>query len=459
MRSRLPDSIAKSFKSICSVDATQLEVRRRTAQNSQNAVRQDDSCSASGSLDALPRPGQIYAPSRIKAHLRLDVSSLRHVLSARLCLEDVLKVKRFRAKCSRPYWEYTTRWMQAQASTPFHDLPQDHHIYDLYDPTLVELSSTLHRSPSPEQDKHQLTDVICDYGDYTVYTESAGSIDPSRQPENHFVATEYVSQPRLLPDALQIIYLDVYGTPIDNETGIFTALQPLLAGSTYRFERHEALSHYFELESEAKTRFPTMPYFNILAHTYAELALRLGHGCTPAESATFAVSSFHWPLFPGAIECLAFLRTRVPHLVALLDMDFTMFSHTAHFTVLVPYFSAAYTHDTIACYRPHRLGNKTLFVYHDAQGIARRQRAVVSGSMFRDVQPAIHAHVPCIWMRFPASLSVRLPSVYSLLPWKVGESLEELVEIVSVQQDGEARHVDRRAEDIVEQFNSSLGFT
>ncbi|KAJ7288946.1 hypothetical protein C8J57DRAFT_1116428, partial [Mycena rebaudengoi] len=157
--------------------------------------------------------------------------------------------------------------------------------------------------------------------------------------------------------SLQILYLDIYGTLIDNESGIFDALHPLLAQSSYRFERHEALSHYFELESDVKKRAPSMPYIYVLAQTYTELALRLGLACGSTESTIFASSFFHWPLYGGALECLRTLRPLVSSLIALLDVDVVAFSQTVHYPLLAPYFSEAFAHDQAQVYRPDPLAS------------------------------------------------------------------------------------------------------
>ncbi|KAJ7618827.1 hypothetical protein DFH06DRAFT_1483244 [Mycena polygramma] len=59
----------------------------------------------------------------------------------------------------------------------------------------------------------------------------------------HRVARASVSPPPIFqPYSLQVIYFDVFGTLIDHESGIFTALESLLSRPSYGFTRNEALS-------------------------------------------------------------------------------------------------------------------------------------------------------------------------------------------------------------------------
>ncbi|KAJ7760612.1 hypothetical protein DFH07DRAFT_426848 [Mycena maculata] len=61
----------------------------------------------------------------------------------------------------------------------------------------------------------------------------------------------------------------------DRESGIFTALWPLLARPSYGFNRQEALAIYFESETEMKWRTPGARYAQILTETY-DVSLRRG---------------------------------------------------------------------------------------------------------------------------------------------------------------------------------------
>ena len=105
----------------------------------------------------------------------------------------------------------------------------------------------------------------------------------------------------------------------DKETGIWNALQPLLARSRKNLSRAEALSFYLDIEQQIKTS-SSEPLL-LLRRSYEEFTLCLGLTCTTSESSAFAASLAGWPLISGALDCLQRLH---PHLslVALVDLAF-----------------------------------------------------------------------------------------------------------------------------------------
>ncbi|KAJ7191627.1 hypothetical protein GGX14DRAFT_481170, partial [Mycena pura] len=406
VRFELSDRASDFFLSVCKTDyATKVHM---APDRKKAAVTGTWTSSGSDGLQALPRMGEIYA------HLRYDILSLKEVLPVHFGFDDELKVKRYASH-------------QLPVSCSVVEVPHEQPIYDLSDAALIDLSFALHRPHSPGQDEPAL--VECDESapfdddDWSESEERWVSPPEARLAAN---AIKLPPQPKLVPSTLKIIYLDVFGTLVDNESGIFHALQPLLVRSAYRFERHEALSHYFELESEVKKRTPTMPYFYVLAQTYTEFSLRLGLPCSHPESMSFASSLFYWPLHDGALESLKTLRAHVPafHIVALIEVDFDTFVRMAHYALLRPYFSETYSHDQGQAYCPHPWPSNIPFLWHDEEGLApRHERLLISNSMFRNLQPAMKARVPCVWVRFPTSLAGRLPTAYCQLPWRLARLL------------------------------------
>ncbi|KAJ6595018.1 HAD-like domain-containing protein [Mycena vulgaris] len=229
------------------------------------------------------------------------------------------------------------------------------------------------------------------------------------------------------PPALQIMYFDIYGTLIDNESGIFDALQPLLVRCPHRFERREALTFYFESEIEMKQRMPAAPYSEILTQAYTDMASRLGHPTTEDEASSFASSIFEWPLFDGAVWCLQILKPWIPVLVGLFDVDFETVLKTPSFATLAPLFAEIFTRDASHAYRPDPMAFEPPFKYHDDLGIRREQRCLVSNGLLRDLEPAREQGIPAIWMCFPESLAGRVPSLERSVPWDVCTDFPHLV--------------------------------
>ncbi|KAJ7146576.1 HAD-like domain-containing protein [Mycena epipterygia] len=223
------------------------------------------------------------------------------------------------------------------------------------------------------------------------------------------------------------MYFDIYGALIDSESGIFAALEPLLARCFRRFDRAEALSFYFESESEMKRRTPTARYPEILAQAHKDISMRLGLTSSNKETSQFASSILHWPLFDGAVQCLQTLYHQIPTLVALVDMDHDTFTQTASYPLISPYFAEMFTWDATHSYRPDLATFAAPFSYHDAGDVPRKRRCLVSGRLFRDLEVAYVASILGIWMWHPTT---SLRKEEGSFVWEVCEGLTDLVSVI-----------------------------
>ncbi|KAJ6517209.1 HAD-like domain-containing protein [Mycena vitilis] len=240
--------------------------------------------------------------------------------------------------------------------------------------------------------------------------------------------------PFFQPNTLRVMYFDVFGTLIDHESGIYKALEPLLSRSSYEFLRNEALSFYSDVETEVKKRTPELPYVQILARAYADMAIRLGLTSTDNESFVFACSLFKWPLFDDAVPALQALHLYVPALIGLVDMDFEVFSKTAAFEQLTPYLEPMSPWDHFHVYRPDPAAIYAPLTFHDSIGIPRFHRCFVSDALFRDLEPACHADIPAIWLRRPGTLAANLPTSDASFVWRTCERLTDLASAILAEK-------------------------
>jgi hypothetical protein len=213
----------------------------------------------------------------------------------------------------------------------------------------------------------------------------------------------------------------------DHETGIFDALQPLISRSAYGFERHEALSLYFDIEDEVKKRTPSLPYIEILARAYDDLSIRLTLTSTEEEAAVFASSLFAWPLFDGAVECLLALGPLVL-LVGLIDMGLETFEKTAASSLGL---YVMFTWDGCHTYRPDPTAIYPPLLFHDTHGIPRHFRCVVSNAVYRDLESASTLEIPTVWIRYPDSLGANVPTEGTSFLWNTYENLSDFVSDIS----------------------------
>ncbi|KAJ7852967.1 hypothetical protein B0H13DRAFT_2581432 [Mycena leptocephala] len=222
-------------------------------------------------------------------------------------------------------------------------------IPDLTCPALVDFSAQFERPLSPDQatppaPMEMTSEVPLRKSLTTTLSVARGT--------NNGRAQVASSPPTLDVPSVRVIYFDVYGTLIDSETGIFTALRPLLDRSPYEFDRHEALSFYFESEMEMKRRTPAR-----------------AHDSPSSPSPTWT----------------------------------TIFSPYPAFASLAPFFEAVFTWDACRAYKPDPGVFDAPLRYYDALGVWRAHSFLVSGSLLRDLEPAREVGLPAVWVQCPGS--------------------------------------------------------
>jgi 2-haloalkanoic acid dehalogenase type II len=146
---------------------------------------------------------------------------------------------------------------------------------------------------------------------------------------------------------------DCYGTLIDWETGIWDALQPLLAAHPAAKGqvpgRREALAAFARLESSQQAATPGLRYDELLSHVHRGIAEAFGLATSPELDAGFGASVPHWPAFPDPAEALRSLgrRYRLDILSNVHRADFAASSRKLGVT-----FDAIYTAEEIGSYKP-----------------------------------------------------------------------------------------------------------
>ena len=90
-------------------------------------------------------------------------------------------------------------------------------------------------------------------------------------------------------DDFDVLTFDCYGTLIDWETGLWTALHPILTQHRIALAMDEALTLYGALESEAE-RGPYRAYRTVLRTVLEGFGAQLGFVPTEAELERFAAS-------------------------------------------------------------------------------------------------------------------------------------------------------------------------
>jgi 2-haloalkanoic acid dehalogenase type II len=179
---------------------------------------------------------------------------------------------------------------------------------------------------------------------------------------------------------------DCYGTLIDWESGVWDALQPLIARSGRDdIPRAAALASFSRFESARQAQTPEMRYPELLSRVHGDIARDHGLATTSEMNAAFGRSVAHWPAFPDTADALRRLKKRY-RLVILSNVDRAGFA--ASNRKLGVAFDAVYTAEDIDSYKPD-LRNFDYLLKHLAA-----EFSVAPGEILHTAQSLFHDHVP-----------------------------------------------------------------
>ena len=105
----------------------------------------------------------------------------------------------------------------------------------------------------------------------------------------------------------RVLTFDCYGTLIDWETGIFSALRPILAAHGKTLDDAEFLRTYSELEAEAEAG-EYFSYREVLQSVVRGFGEELGFSPSVAEVESLPESLANWQPFPDTVAGLRKLK-------------------------------------------------------------------------------------------------------------------------------------------------------
>jgi 2-haloacid dehalogenase len=193
----------------------------------------------------------------------------------------------------------------------------------------------------------------------------------------------------------QVLTFDCYGTLIDWETGIFSALRPILSAHGKTLSDSVLLESYSELEVQAE-QGDFRSYREVLQTVVRGFGQRLGFIPTDAEIRSLPESLSRWQPFPDTVAALRRLKSRYK-LAILSNVDDDLFAFTA------PKLGVAFDHVVTAgqakAYKP------SLKLFHLAQermNVTPGQWLHVGQSIHHDVLPAQSLGLATVWVNRPS---------------------------------------------------------
>jgi 2-haloacid dehalogenase len=193
-----------------------------------------------------------------------------------------------------------------------------------------------------------------------------------------------------------ILTFDCYGTLIDWETGIFSALKTVLASHGKSVPDTQLLELYGELEARAETG-EYRSYRDVLHEVVSGFGKQLAFTPTLDELHSLANSLSNWAPWPDTVSALKKLQAR--HRLAIIsNIDDDLFEPTRrHLKVgFDPVVTAGQAH----CYKP---GLKIFELALEKVGVPRNRVLHVGQSIYHDVVPAQSLGLATVWVNRPSA--------------------------------------------------------
>lgn len=197
------------------------------------------------------------------------------------------------------------------------------------------------------------------------------------------------------PSAFKVLSFDCYGTLIDWESGILTALRPLVRRAGLTLDGESILAAFAQEETAQQAETPAMPYAGLLGLVHARLARLWGVQGDTAEDARFGASIGDWPPFPDTVEALRTLASRF-RLVILSNVDRASFRATNERLGVA--FDAIYTAQDIGSYKPDPRNFSYLIDRLAEDGFQKSDILHVAQSLFHDHAPANAIGLASAWI-------------------------------------------------------------
>ncbi len=196
----------------------------------------------------------------------------------------------------------------------------------------------------------------------------------------------------MLPlERFRALTFDCYGTLIDWEGGILSALGPLLQDRRIECTDEELLTLYATAESTAESG-AYRSYREVQRIVLGAIADRLGFILKPEELYRLSESIKDWRPFADTVDALRILKRRY-RLGIVSNIDDDLFAASA--TRLEVPFDAVITAQQVAAYKPCPAHFETAL---QVLGLPREEILHVAQSLFHDIAPARSLGWKTVWV-------------------------------------------------------------
>ena len=192
-------------------------------------------------------------------------------------------------------------------------------------------------------------------------------------------------------DRFDVLTFDCYGTLIDWETGIVSALRSILDAHQVTASDEQVLETFARHEAVIEAG-PYRRYREVLAECLDRIGADLGFAATDAEREAFAASVADWPAFSDSPAALRELKRRFK-LAVITNCDDDLFAGSK--ARLDVDFDWVVTAQQAGAYKPSHRNFERAFETIDAP----RERILhVAQSLFHDHVPAKELGMTTVWI-------------------------------------------------------------
>ena len=225
---------------------------------------------------------------------------------------------------------------------------------------------------------------------------------------------------------IEWVSFDCYGTLVDWETGISSAVSNSLESYGIRKTGAEILELFADVEPVVQSSGEFKEYRVVLREVMTLIGDRLGVRVAEADVDCLSNSLPHWPVFPDAGPALRALQQRY-RLAIISNVDDDLFAGSAR--ALGVEFDAVITSQQAKAYKPN---SRSFELAETVMGVDKARWLHVGESLYHDVEPANRLGIPSVWVNRPDRGGGTRPT--DAVPDLVVADLGELAEILAPSQ-------------------------
>ena len=189
----------------------------------------------------------------------------------------------------------------------------------------------------------------------------------------------------------EVLSFDCYGTLIDWDSGILTALKPILSNHNVSLSDEQILEAYAQVEASQQSG-DYLKYREVLKKLVQAFGERLNFTPTEAEAESLAESIKGWEPFPDTVEALKTLKKRYK-LTIISNIDDDLFAATAK--KLEVEFDWIITAEQVKSYKPSRQNFEFAL---QRMGITPDKLLHIAQSVYHDIIPTKSMGLSSVWV-------------------------------------------------------------